>query len=58
MPPAPQPSRARAPASEPVLLLFGKVSKTRFSLDYQSPFTAVQAFAVALTSFADKLVVT
>lgn len=39
-------------------MLFGKVTKHRFSLDYQAPMTAAGAFAVALTSFADKLLVT
>lgn len=41
-----------------VLMLFGKVSRQRYSLDYQSPMTAVSAFAVALSTFADKLMVT
>mmetsp|Transcript_6043 Transcript_6043/g.19239 ORF Transcript_6043/g.19239 Transcript_6043/m.19239 type:complete len:518 (-) Transcript_6043:21-1574(-) len=44
--------------SDLVLMLFGKVEKHRFSLDYQAPLTAAGAFAIALTSFADKLLVT
>jgi tubby-related protein 1 len=45
-------------APKDVLMLFGKVSKTHFSLDYRAPLTVMQAFCVALTSFADKLMVT
>ena len=41
-----------------VLMLFGKVAKSHFSLDYKAPLTVMQAFCVALTSFADKLMVT
>ena len=43
---------------ETILMLFGKAAKHRFSLDYRSPITALQAMSIALTSFADKLVVT
>ena len=39
-------------------MLFGKVTKTRFSIDYAPPLTIVQALCVALSSFADKLMVT
>jgi len=41
-----------------VLMLFGKVAKTHFSLDFKAPMTVMQAFAIALTSFADKMLVT
>ena len=41
-----------------VLMVFGKVSKNHFSLDVRTPLTVGGAFAVALTSFADKLAVT
>ena len=41
----------------PVLLLFGKVQKDRFSLDFGSPFTPVSAIFVALSTFANKLAV-
>ena len=41
-----------------VLMLFGKVTKSRFSLDFQPPMTACKALAVALSTFADKLAVT
>ncbi|GBG30270.1 Tubby protein-like [Hondaea fermentalgiana] len=39
------------------LMLFGKVSKHRFSLDFKSPLTMVQAMSIAMTTFADKLMV-
>jgi hypothetical protein len=39
-------------------MLFGKVAKTHFSLDFKAPMTVMQAFAIALTSFADKMLVT
>ena len=41
-----------------VLMLFGKVTKNRFSLDYCAPLTLVQALCIALSAFAEKLVVT
>ena len=40
-----------------VRLLFGKVSKNRFSLDFAPPFAPASALFVALTTFASKLVV-
>eukprot|EP00949_MAST-11_sp_MAST-11-sp1_P004064 g4064.t1 len=43
---------------EKVILLFGKVTKSFFSLDFGPPMTATQAITVALSSFADKLMVT
>ena len=51
------PHEAFFPQDE-ALMLFGKVSKNRFSLDYCAPLTLVQALSVALSAFADKLVVT
>lgn len=39
------------------LMLFGKVSKHRFSLDFKYPLTVVQAMSIAMTTFADKLLV-
>ncbi|KAJ8599793.1 hypothetical protein CTAYLR_004015 [Chrysophaeum taylorii] len=39
-----------------VKLLFGKVSKNRFSLDFAPPFAPATALAIALTTFASKLV--
>ena len=41
-----------------VLMLFGKVSRDRFSLDFAPPLSVVQALAIALTTFTDKLAVT
>ena len=38
-----------------VLMLFGKVSRDRFSLDFAPPLSVVQALAIALTTFTDKL---
>jgi hypothetical protein len=40
-----------------IRLLFGKVSKNRFSLDFAPPFGPATALFTALTTFADKLVV-
>ena len=40
-----------------VRLLFGKVSKNRFALDFAPPFAPATALFCALTTFADKLVV-
>jgi tubby and related proteins len=45
-------------APDEVIMLFGKVSKTHFSLDFKAPMTVMQAFCIALTSFADKMLVT
>ena len=41
-----------------VLMLFGKVSRDRFSLDFAPPLSIVQALAIALTTFTDKIAVT
>lgn len=38
-----------------VLLQFGKIGKNTFTMDYQWPMTAFQAFAIALSSFDNKL---
>lgn len=40
---------------EEVLLQFGKMGKNDFILDFQYPFTPLQAFAFGLTSLAYKL---
>ena len=39
-------------------MLFGKVTKNRFTLDFRPPMTVTKALAVALSTFADKLAVT
>ncbi len=49
-----------APAPPPyvvnyVIMQFGRVSDNCFSMDYQFPMSAVQAFAIALSSFDGKL---
>lgn len=43
---------------EVTALRFGKVSKTRFSLDYAAPLAPIQALAVACSAFANKRAVT
>ncbi|KAF6214565.1 hypothetical protein GE061_009308 [Apolygus lucorum] len=43
------------PPEEEVLLQFGKIGRDEFTLDYQRPLNAVQAFAVALSSFDYKI---
>jgi tubby-related protein 1 len=38
-----------------VVVQFGRVAEDVFTLDYRYPMCALQAFAVALTSFDNKL---
>lgn len=38
-----------------ILLQFGKIGKNDFSLDFQYPMSALQAFSIALSSFDNKL---
>ena len=38
-----------------LVMQFGKVTNERFSLDFQFPLNATQAFSIALTSFDNKL---
>ena len=38
-----------------VILQFGKISKNVFTMDYQWPINALQAFAICLSSFDNKL---
>ena len=40
------------------LLRFGKISKDRYALDFSYPLSPVQAMGIALTTFAQKLMVT
>jgi hypothetical protein len=40
------------------ILRFGKVTKDRFALDYRYPLSAYTALGIALSAFANKLVVT
>jgi len=39
-------------------LRFGKITKTRFTLDFQAPITPFIAIAIACSSFAKKMAVT
>ena len=41
--------------TEEVMLQFGKVGKDLFTMDYRYPMSALQAFAICLTSFDNKL---
>ena len=41
-----------------VFLRFGKMSKSRFSLDFRDPFSPLVALGVAVTTFAKKRAVT
>ena len=41
-----------------VFLRFGKMSKTRFSLDFRYPLSPLVALGIACTTFAKKMVVT
>ncbi|KAF1316458.1 hypothetical protein FI667_g15397, partial [Globisporangium splendens] len=45
-------------SEERVYLRFGKVSKSRFSLDYQAPISPLMAVAIVCSSFAHKIAVT
>ena len=45
-------------AADKILMLFGKVTKNRFTLDFRAPMTVCKSLAVALSTFADKLAVT
>lgn len=40
---------------ERVILQFGKVGEDAFTMDYAYPMTALQAFAICLSSFDSKL---
>ncbi|URE30910.1 tubby-like F-box protein [Musa troglodytarum] len=52
---AADPSRHVSPAEqEKVVLQFGKIGKDIFTMDYQYPLSAFQAFAICLTSFDTK----
>ena len=40
---------------ERVVLQFGRVAKEKFTMDFQSPLSPFQAFALCLSSFDSKL---
>lgn len=46
---------AAGPEHEKVILQFGKVGKDVFTMDYQYPVSAFQAFAICLSSFDTKI---
>ncbi|KAJ8766275.1 hypothetical protein K2173_022334 [Erythroxylum novogranatense] len=43
------------PEHEKIILQFGKVGKDMFTMDYQYPISAFQAFAICLSSFDTKI---
>lgn len=43
------------PIAEYIVMQFGRVAEDIFTMDYNYPMSAVQAFAVALSSFDGKL---
>lgn len=51
-PPASSPSVS---AADYIVLQFGRVAEDAFTLDYRYPLCALQAFAIALSSFDGKL---
>jgi tubby-related protein 1 len=42
---------AAAPTAERVILQFGRIGKTSFTMDVAYPLTPLQAFQICLTSF-------
>lgn len=50
-----RPSHALASAADYIVLQFGRVAEDAFTLDYRYPLCALQAFAIALSSFDGKL---
>ena len=43
---------------ERVLMLFGKMTKNRWSLDYAPPLNPIECLFVAVTAFSSKMAVT
>lgn len=52
---SPENGVAAGPEHENVILQFGKVGKDVFTMDYQYPISAFQAFAICLSSFDTKI---
>ncbi|CAA7388636.1 unnamed protein product [Spirodela intermedia] len=48
-------SSGSGPDNERIVLQFGKVGKDLFTMDYQYPLSAFQAFAICLSSFDTKI---
>lgn len=46
---------ALSPAADYIVMQFGRVADDAFTMDYNYPLCAVQAFAIALSSFDGKL---
>lgn len=44
-----------SPTAENVIMQFGRISDDIFALDYQYPLSLFQAFAIAVTSFDNKI---
>lgn len=44
-----------SPAADYIVMQFGRVADDAFTMDYNYPLCAVQAFAIALSSFDGKL---
>lgn len=49
------PPRPSVPTADYIVLQFGRVAEDAFTLDYRYPLCALQAFAIALSSFDGKL---
>ncbi|KAL2467905.1 Tubby-like F-box protein 10 [Forsythia ovata] len=52
---APITSQASPSDQDEIILQFGKIGKDMFTMDYQYPLSAFQAFAICLSSFDSKL---
>lgn len=52
---SPENGAAAGQEHENVILQFGKVGKDVFTMDYQHPISAFQAFAICLSSFDTKI---
>lgn len=48
-------SRPLSPVADYIVMQFGRVADDAFTMDYNYPLCAVQAFAIALSSFDGKL---
>lgn len=46
---------ALSPTADYIVMQFGRVADDAFTMDYNYPLCAVQAFAIALSSFDGKL---
>ena len=53
--PSSRPARARLAAADVVVMQFGRVGKDAFTMDFQYPLCALQAFGIALSSFDYKI---